>query len=277
MATTNNKTYENLIYEVSDDGVATVTLNRPERRNALDYGLLHDLEDAFDAVEKDDQVRVLVLTGAGAAFCAGYDLTPNQARPTYSATERWDRTHWQAKLVVRPWSLRVPVVAAVDGPAVAAGNVLAMSCDLVIASERAQFGEPEVRHVAHSPYTLLPFVTANRHLRWLYYTGDFIDAQTAERWNLVNKVVPNGQALAEAAKLAQRLAKVPPFALQMMKRSITATYDAQGFTEAQKDHLMLRMIEGLTPDVPERERLSKVRMEQGMRAFLEARDGPFRE
>ena len=269
--------YETVMYEVGDDGVAMVTLNRPERRNALNPQLLHELDDVFDVVDKDDNVRIAVITGAGAAFCSGYDLTPNQERPTYSATERWDQTHWQARLVVRPWFSRVPWIAAVDGPAAAAGNVLAMSCDIVIASERATFGEPEIRHVAHSPHVLLPWVTNNRHLREFYYTGDSIDAQTAEKWDMVNRVVPNGQALDEAMAMARRIANVPPFALQMMKRSITAVYDAQGFEKGLNDHLMLRMIEGLTPDVPEREELGRVRMEQGMRAFLDARDGPFRE
>ncbi len=77
--------------------------------------------------------------------------------------------------------------------------------------------------------------------------------------------------------MAKRIAQNPPFALQMMKRSINAVYEAQGFTEGRDDHLMLRMIEGLTPEVPEKEMLAKVRQEQGMRAFLDARDGPFRE
>ena len=152
-----------------------------------------------------------------------------------------------------------------------------MSCDLVIASTSAQFGEPEIRHVAHSPHVLLPYLTSNRHLREFYYTGDFIDADKAEKWGLVNKVVPAGTALAEATQMAKRIAQNPPFALQMMKRSINAVYEAQGFTEGRDDHLMLRMIEGLTPDVPEKEMLAKVRQEQGMRAFLDARDGPFRE
>ncbi len=268
--------FETLIYEVGDDGVAQVTLNRPERRNALNHDLLEELEQVFDAVENDDNVRIAVITGAGPAFCAGYDLTPNQERPTYSATERWENTHWQARLVSRPWYSRVPWIAAVDGPAAAAGNVLAMSCDLIVASERAQFGEPEIRHVAHSPHVLLPFITSNRHLREFYYTGDFIDVETAEKWDLVNKVVPAGEALDAAMEMARRIAQVPPFALQMMKRSITAVYDAQGFGKGLDDHLMLRMIESLTPDVPEREHLGKVRVEQGMRAFLDARDGPFR-
>lgn len=269
--------YEMIIYEVDGDGVATITLNRPERRNALSHPLMHELEDVFDKIDADDNVRIAVITGAGPAFCAGYDLTPNQTRPAYTATERWENTHWQAKLVSRPWYSRVPFIAAVDGPAAAAGNVLAMSCDLVIASERAQFGEPEIRHVAHSPHVLMPFITSNRHLREFYYTGDFIDAETAEKWDLVNRVVPAGQALEESLKMARRIAQMPPFALQMMKRSVNAVYDAQGFTKGRDDHLMLRMVEMLTPDVPEREMLGKIRQEQGMRAFLDARDGPFRQ
>ena len=268
--------FETILYEVGDDGVASVTLNRPERRNALNPQLLHELEDVFNEVDADDNVRLAVITGAGPAFCAGYDLTPNQERPNYSATERWEHTHWQARLVSRPWYSRVPWIAAVDGPAAAAGNVLAMSCDLIVASERAQFGEPEIRHVAHSPHVLLPYITSNRHLREFYYTGDFIDVETAEKWDLVNKVVPAGEAMNEAMVMARRIAQVPPFALQMMKRSITAVYDAQGFGKGLDDHLMLRMIETLVPDVPERDYLGKVRQEQGMRAFLDARDGPFR-
>ena len=268
--------FETILYEVGDDGVASVTLNRPERRNALNPQLLHELEDVFNEVDADDNVRIAVITGAGPAFCAGYDLTPNQERPNYSATERWEHTHWQARLVSRPWYSRVPWIAAVDGPAAAAGNVLAMSCDLIVASERAQFGEPEIRHVAHSPHVLLPYITSNRHLREFYYTGDFIDVETAEKWDLVNKVVSAGEAMNEAMVMARRIAQVPPFALQMMKRSITAVYDAQGFGKGLDDHLMLRMIETLVPDVPERDYLGKVRQEQGMRAFLDARDGPFR-
>jgi enoyl-CoA hydratase len=185
--------YETIIYGVDDSGVATITLNRPERRNALSHDLMHELEDAFNTIETDDNVRIAVIAGAAPAFCAGYDLTPNQARPSYSATERWDS--------------RVPFIAAVDGPAAAAGNVLALSCDLVIASTNAQFGEPEIRHVAHSPHVLLPYLTSNRYLREFYYTGDFIDANQAEKWGLVNKVVDAGTALEEATKMARRIAQ----------------------------------------------------------------------
>jgi len=157
----------------------------------------------------------------------------------------------------------------------AAGNVLGRACELVIASETAQSAEPEIRHVAHSPNTFLPFMTFNKHLNWFYLMGDTIDAQTAKDWGLVNKVVAHEQLEAEAWAAAERVAQVPPFAAQHMKRSIHQVYDKQGFTEAFEHHLVMRMVEGLVPGVPEKEQLSRIRDEKGLRAFLEARDGPF--
>jgi enoyl-CoA hydratase/carnithine racemase len=153
--------------------------------------------------------------------------------------------------------------------------VLALACDIVLASEQAVFAEPEIRHVAHSPFTILPFLTHNKHLNWFYLTGDSIDPHTAAAWGLVNKVVPAEQLQDEAWRAAQRLAMVPPFAAQIMKRSIQQTYDKMGFTEAFQHHLVIRMAEGLVPGVPEKDNLNKIRDDKGLRAFLEARDNPF--
>ncbi|MBI2885706.1 MAG: enoyl-CoA hydratase/isomerase family protein [Chloroflexi bacterium] len=267
--------YENIVVE-KRDGICKITMNRPEKLNALNGGLLADLWDVTDEIERDQEVRVVILTGSGRSFSSGFDLTPGQERHEVPPTGRWHQTHLAPRTLLKFWYLRQPTIAAVNGHALAAGNVLALSCDLVIASEHAQFGEPEIRHVAHSPATIMPWIIANKHARWLYYTGDTIDAHTAERWNLVNKVVPAEKLEEEAWRAAQRIAQVPPFAVQMMKRSILQDYDRMGFSEAVEGHLMLRMIEGLVPGVEEREHLGQVRQNQGMRAFLEARDGPFR-
>ena len=188
----------------------------------------------------------------------------------------WDATHLAPRTLMKLWHLRQPTISAVKGYALAAGNVLAMTADIVIAAENATFGEPEIRMVAHSPAILLPYMIPFRHLHWLYYTGDTIDALTAEKWNMVNKVVPTESLMDEARKVAERIAKVPPFAVQTMKRSIKATYEKMGFSEAFENHLMLRMMESSAADVPEKEALDAIRQEQGLKAFLEARDGPFR-
>jgi enoyl-CoA hydratase len=266
--------FDNIILE-KREGIATVTLNRPEKLNALSAALLADLRAALDDIEADHAVRVVILTGAGRAFSSGFDIAPGIQRPNVPATARWDQTHLPPRTLIRFWNLRQPVVAAVNGFAMAAGSVLAMMCDIVIASEQAVFAEPEIRHVAHSPFTVLPFLTLNKHLNWFYLTGDSIDAHTALSWGLVNKVVPAEQLADVAWRAAQRIAMVPPFAAQIMKRSIHQTYDKMGFAEAFEHHLVIRMAEGLVPGVPEKDELNKIRDEHGLKAFLDARDGPF--
>lgn len=256
--------------------IATLTLNRPEKRNALSAGLLEEFSDALDDVHNDDEVNVLILTGAGRAFSAGYDISPGQEAPDMPATAFWDAKHLPARTLMKLWHLRQPTIAAVNGHALAAGNVLAMTADIVIAAEDAVFGEPEIRFVAHSPAIMLPYMIPFRHLNWLYLTGDTIDARTAEKWNMVNRVVPAEELMSEARKAATRLANVPPYASQMMKRSIKGAYEKMGFSDAFENHLMIRMIEAIMPDVPERDMLAEIREQQGMRAFLEARDALFR-
>ena len=266
--------YESIRLE-KGDRIATITLDRPEKMNALSAGLLREFGHALDDIQEDHDINVLILTGAGTAFSAGFDISPGQVHPDRPKTADWDATHLAPRTLMKLWHLRQPTISAVHGYALAAGNVLAMTSDIVIASEDAKFGEPEIRHVAHSPAVLLPFMMPFRHMNWLYYTGDTIDAATAEKWNMVNRVVPADQLLSEARQVAERIAKVPPYAVQTMKRSIKGTYDKMGFSEAFEHHLMLRMVEGMAQGVPEKEALDAIRQEHGLRAFLEARDGPF--
>ena len=215
------------------------------------------------------------VSGAGRGFSAGFDISPGQTHEAVPPTAHWDATHLASRTIMKLWNLRQPTICAVNGHALAAGNVLAMTADIVIAADNAVFGEPEVRFVAHSPAIMLPYMIPFRHLNWLYFTGDTVDALTAERWNMVNKVVPADTLMEEAMRVARRIASVPPYAAQMMKRSIKGAYENMGFTSAFENHLMIRMIEGMADDVPEKEALRAIREEQGMRAFLQARDAPF--
>lgn len=268
--------YEFILLE-KQDKIATITLNRPDKLNALNKALLREFSNALDDVEQDHDVNVLITTGAGRAFSAGFDIDPSETRPELPSTAVWDETHYPARTLMKLWNLRQPTINAVNGYALAAGNILAMTADIVIASENAMFGEPEIRHVAPSPAIMLPYMIPFRHLNWLYLTGDTIDATTAEKWNMVNKVVPADKLMEEARKAAERIANVPPYAAQMMKRSIKASYDKMGFTESFDHHLMLRMMEITAPNVPEKEALEDIRQEFGLKAMLDARDGPFPE
>lgn len=268
--------YENILFE-KRDGIAKITLNRPERMNALSQGLLADLRRVTDEIEADHEIRVVLLTGAGRAFTSGFDINPSEVRAVPSDTERWETMNLAPRTLLRFWYLRQPTIAAVNGHAVAAGNVLALSCDIVLASDAAHFSEPEIRHVAHSPFTFLPFMTFNKSLNWFYLTGDSINAETAKEMGLVNAVIPADQLEAETWRVATRLAAVPPFAAQQMKRSIHQVYDKMGFTAALEHHLTIRQLGSLTPDIPEKEKLTGIRQTQGLRAFLAERDGQFNE
>ena len=139
--------YENVLLE-KRDGIARLMLNRPEKLNALSQPLLSDLRAALDEIEADHDIRVAILTGSGRAFSSGFDIAPGRAGRS-RATARWETSELSARTLLRRWYLRQPTIAAVNGYAMAAGNVLAMSCDLVIASSAAVFAEPEIRHVAH--------------------------------------------------------------------------------------------------------------------------------
>ncbi len=271
--------YEYLLLE-QDAGVVTLTLNRPEKQNALSQGLMAELRDAFDAIDKDPQVRVVLITGAGRAFSSGFDLSPKEL----AADAPKDEADWSRLIrsnfdtLMRIWNLRQPVIAAVNGPAIAAGSNLALICDITIAADTASFGEPEIRHFALSPLLLLPYLANNsKAMHYLYYSGDTISADEALKLGLVSKVTPLDQLLPEAQRIAQRIAQVPAYPVQITKRSIKAAYEMMGFKNAMEVHRANDALVIDSSQIEEKRQLMRVLMENGLRAFLELRDGPFRE
>jgi enoyl-CoA hydratase/carnithine racemase len=263
-----------------EDGVATITLNRPEKHNALSQGLLAELRGAFDEIDTDKTIRVVVLTGAGRqAFSTGFDLNPRELTSDAPQDEAdWNRLiRLNFETLMRIWNLRQPVVAAVNGHAVAAGSNLALICDVTIAADNATFGEPEIRHFALSPLLLLPYFANNsKAMHYLYYTGDTIGAEEALKLGLVSKVVSQDQLRSEAQRIARRIAQVPAYAVQLTKRSIKSAYEMMGFKNAMELH---RANDALVIDasqIEEKKKLMGTLIEKGFKAFLELRDGPFR-
>ena len=265
---------------VKEDGVATITLNRPEKHNALSQELLAELRGTFDEIDTDKTVRVVVLTGAGRqAFSTGFDLNPREL--TSDAPQ--DEADWNQLIrlnfetLMRIWNLRQPVVAAVNGHAVAAGSNLALICDVTIAADNATFGEPEIRHFALSPLLLLPYFANNsKAMHYLYYSGDTSGVEEALNLGLVSKVVSQDQRRSEAQRIARRIAKVTAYAVQLTKRSIKSAYEMMGFKNAMELH---RANDALVIDasqIEEKKKLMGTLMEKGFKAFLELRDGPFR-
>jgi enoyl-CoA hydratase/carnithine racemase len=242
--------------------------------------LVADLLSAFEEARTDADVRAVVLAAEGRAFSAGADLAP--PRPTAdgrSIDEWWERLQGNIDRQMSVRDFPKPVVAAVNGHCLGRGCELALWCDIVIASEDARFGEPEIRH-GSLVASMIPWLTNPQQAKLLILTGDTITAREAHEIGLVVKVVARGQLLAEAQRIAGRIAKVPPFAVLYNKKMINAMYDAMGFRAAMDWGHKLEVISHLR--IPEAENADGVRLEQqrrdgGVKAFLEARDGPFRE
>jgi len=268
--------YETILYE-RRDAVASITLNRPERLNAMNATMLRELQLALDAAEADADVRAVVLSGAGASFCSGFDLKEQaEARP--SGVAQWRpllRRDFDA--VMRFWHSPKPTIAAVRGAALAGGCELAVACDITVAAEDAIFGEPELRFGAGIVVLLLPWLVGPKRAKQLLLTGeDRLDARRAEAIGLVNEVVATGSELARAFALAEGLAAIDTMALRQTKRAINRTYEIMGLGEALEAALDIDLqIEG--EGTADKRRFLEIARDQGLRAAIAWRDARFRK
>src|SRR5258708_27121360 len=216
---------DEVIYTAAD-GVARITINRPERRNAMAWGVSSGSRDAVARGKDDADVRVVVLTGAGdKAFCAGADLTGMRADSSY--LEVHDGRGQLAKLFLDFWSLGKPTIARVRGYALAGGFGLALSCDLVVAADDAQFGTPEI-DVGLWPYMItVPLMRSMppKKALELMMTGRRVNAEEAQRIGFVNRVVPVDALDAAVAELTAALAAKSPAILKLGRDSFYAVWD----------------------------------------------------
>jgi enoyl-CoA hydratase/carnithine racemase len=207
-----------IIFE-REDGIATITLNRPEVLNALDPQTYAEITDAFGEIERDPAIRVGIVTGAGdRAFTAGADLKLMHTGGTDQADwAPWRRDRWDFGLTTSK-----PLIAAINGYALAGGLELALVCDIRIASPNAVFGTPEVKwNLLHGfGACRLPRIISLSHAMEMLLTGEFIDAAAAERIGLVSRVVPAGELRAEAARIAAKIAGNGPMAVRMTKELV---------------------------------------------------------
>ena len=255
--------------------VARLVINRPERLNSLRMTITdREIVEALSALEADNAVRVVILTGMGErAFCTGWDMEAIDDAPL-DRLEALVRANLE--LFFKIWHLRQPVIAAINGYAIGAGSGIALACDLALASDTARLGEPEIRHGALSPFLMLPFLTHGRIAHEMYYTGDLMPAADLLRAGLVNRVVPQAELEAASWAYAERIARVPAFGLQMKKRSLRLAYDIMGASVAVRQHGLADTLV-IGANTPEQSRLMDILAKEGMRAFLEARDGPFKK
>ncbi|HVS42675.1 MAG TPA: enoyl-CoA hydratase-related protein [Candidatus Dormibacteraeota bacterium] len=252
-----------VLYETGD-GVATVTLNRPERRNAMSTQLLGELLTALGAAKDDPEVRVVILTGAGdKAFCAGADLggIATGAGPIQLHEERREFV----KVFQLATRLGKPLIGCINGHALAGGFGLALSCDLLVAADTATFGTPEI-NVGLWPMMIMAIIGRNlprKRAMELYMTGERIDAQTALSWGLVNRVVPLAEVRRTARDLALRLTEKSPLLMRLGRDAFFAIDDLDFESALTVLHSQLTVLT-LSDDAAE-----------GTRAFMEKRAPKF--
>src|SRR5215510_9857132 len=274
---------QEILYSV-EDSIATITLNRPDRMNALTHELEAELHRIFDRADADRAVRVIILTGAGRAFCAGYDQSTTdksgsrhsdpKGKSLADFIEFWQRIDaGRVALWTHMWRLGKPVIAAVNGWAMGGGFWYQLAADITIASERAVFAQPEVRHISNSSFLFAALCGWKVANRWAL-TGDHFDAQEALRIGMVNEVVPHDRLMDTVYALARRMALVPEPSLRLNKAITMQGMQAAGVHAG----LLLEGTLGALAHASHnefREQLFKVQRAEGMKAYLDRREGRF--
>ena len=263
--------YETIIYE-KKERIARITINRPRVLNAIDRLAIKELTMAFRQVQEDDEVRVVILTGAGdRAFSTGHDL-----KESLGDSESVRKLHTNAHdLMFAIWNLGKAVIARIDGYCLGTSIDLALVCDFTIASEESIFGEPEIRFSSGSEFPMLPWVVGMKQAKNLMLTGDSISAAEAQKMGMITKVVPKKELDEEVDKLAKKLSNVPAFAMKMNKSNIDKAFEAMGFINGMAvalENISLLVI----TETEERRIFGQIKAEKGLRAAMDWRDSLFK-
>ena len=276
--------YKEILYQKRRGGVL-ITLNRPESMNAISRSLIKELHLALDEVEKDNEIRAVVLTGAGRAFSAGmdqgnqpgrrrdkvwpYGMAPGQSTAQLIETWRQDDRNF-----LRLWEFGKPIIGAINGWAMGAGSWLALFTHITIAAENAVFSQPEVRHGSNTSFMWTLLAGFKNALRY-GLTGDHIDAQEALRIGLVNKVLPQDQLLDECFRIVERIALVPPETVKINLAVATLGLEMMGLRDALLLDNQLSVPAHVLLREEYRRPLDEARANQGIKTYLQLRDGPF--
>lgn len=222
--TTASTTYSDILYDKHDDGVLVITLNRPERMNALGGDLVNELIDAFQRAKLDDDVRAVVLTGAGRGFCAGADLSRGTPKSGETARHaRLDRIGRAGPFILALRDLDKPVIGAINGAVAGAGIGIATALDIRIASSAARFTTVFIKRGLGPDFGssyFIPRLIGPARAYELFFTGRFLSAEEALQVGLVNRVVEPEKLMEEALGLARELAAGPPMAMTFTKRAL---------------------------------------------------------
>jgi enoyl-CoA hydratase/carnithine racemase len=269
-----------VLYE-ADRKVGIVTLNRPDKLNALTMELRLELERVLHVADDDPATSVIVLRAQGRSFCVGFDIGGG-GRERAETPWRHDALKYRERLAVSlralmtPWNLRKPVIASVQGHALGGGCELAMFCDLTIAADDAQFGEPEILFSQAGPGMVMPWIIGHKRARELMYFGALIDAPTALELRMINRIVPRRELRDATLKYARRLALISPEALAATKRAINRGIEDAGFGNALQSGLdVVAPLYAATTEVGRQ--FDEIRARDGLKAALAWRRAQFLE
>ena len=280
--------YENVLVDI-EGPVATITLNRPEKLNAISQALRDDLERALRELNPGDAVRVIRLKAAGRAFCAGYDLSPERGALNWRPNQRTGDNAWQlgeSRIALDReglrqsvdrwlwmWSYRKPIIAQVHGWCLAGGGEMIGACDIVFAAQDARFGHPAGRALGIPPTLgMWPIKIGLLKTKELLFSGDTVDGVEAERLGMINRALPPDELDEQTMAYCQRIAQVPLDGLSVHKHSANRWFEIMGLRTAAAEGAEFDAIWHEAPSIAEF--ATKARQE-GLKAALEWRDDPF--
>lgn len=259
-----------VLYE-TDGPIATITLNRPDKLNAMNADVVSELDRRFAQAGADDAVKVVLLAGNGRAFSAGFDIDDEIEDKTETALDWHPVLRRDADMTMRIWACPKPTIAVVHGYCLAGGCELAMACDLIVAADDAEFGEPEIQYGSGPVTLLMPYVLGQKKTNELLFTGDRIGAEQALALGLINRVVPRGELESAARELARRIAPTPLAVLRLTKLALNRAYEAMGLRDAVDANVEISAILN-GANTPEQQEFDRVASEHGLKAALAWRD-----
>jgi enoyl-CoA hydratase/carnithine racemase len=265
-------------YEVAGR-VATITLDRPDRLNAIDHHMPREIRLAVEAANADDAVHAIILTGAGRAFCSGYDLkdyaeaeggNPGVQAMPWDPTVDFKMMYGNTRDFTSLWRSYKPTIAKIRGFAVAGGSDIALSCDLVVMAEDARIGYPPARVWGCPTTAMWVYRLGAERAKRMLLTGDLVDGREAERMGLVLEAVPEDALDARVQTLAERMAAVPKNQLMMQKLMINQAYENMGLSSTQ---MMATLFDGVARHSPEGLWFKQRAEEVGFKQAVAERDG----
>ena len=273
-------TFEAIDYAAAD-GIARITLNRPARLNAINRRLISDLRDAVIAANEDGAVRVMVLSGAGRAFCAGYDL--DWGTRAEDATQREMSGHWDpvrdyegmsrnVRVFMSLWESPKPVIAQIHGWCVGGGTDMALCADLIYMAVDAQIGYPPARVWGEPTSVMWVYRLGLEHAKRVMLSGESLSGSQAERIGLASKAVPAEQLPSVVDEMARKLATIPANQLAMSKLLVNQAYENMGLRSTQ---LIGTFFDGIARHTPEGVAWRDLAMKEGFREAVRRRDAPF--